>query len=216
MGYLELLQDDSAEFKERHRDHLEVVHRTAHRLLDLVADLLFTAQVRAGRVTLDKDVVSIGDLVDEALAASAPIAAERRIEMVVNGSTQAKVIGDKKRLAQVIDNLLSNALKFTSPGGFVAVSVNTFGNQVAIEVKDSGLGISAADQTKLFSRFFRSEATMENAIQGTGLGLSIVKAIVERHGGQITVDNIEGTGATFRVVLPLAASVSSVPIKEAA
>ncbi|MDX6370598.1 MAG: hypothetical protein QOG93_2100, partial [Gaiellaceae bacterium] len=143
VGYLELLQDDAADFEEQHRDHLEVVHRNAHRLLDLVADLLFTAQVRAGRVTLEKDVVSVGDLLDEALAASAPVAAERNIEMVVNGSTQAAVIGDGKRLAQVLDNLLSNALKFTSPGGSVAVSVNTIGDRVAIEIKDSGIGISA-------------------------------------------------------------------------
>jgi signal transduction histidine kinase len=216
VGYLELLQDDAADFKEQHRDHLEVVHRNAHRLLDLVADLLFTAQVRAGRVTLEKNVVSIGDLLDQALAASAPIAAERNIEMVVEGSTQAAVIGDEKRLAQVVDNLLSNALKFTKPGGSVTVTVKTLGDRVAIEIKDSGIGISAADQTKLFSRFFRTETAMQNAIQGTGLGLSIVKAIVEGHGGEITVDSIEGEGATFRVVLPLAASISSVPVKEAA
>ena len=216
VGYLELLQDDSADFTEEHRDHLEVVHRNAHRLLDLVADLLFTAQVRAGRVTLEKDVVSIGDLLDQALAASAPVAAGRNIEMVVNESTQAAVIGDEKRLAQVVDNLLSNALKFTQPGGSVTVDVNTLGDQVAIEIKDSGIGISAEDQTKLFSRFFRTESAMQNAIQGTGLGLSIVKAIVEGHGGTITVDSAEGKGATFRVVLPLAVSVSSEPIKEAA
>jgi signal transduction histidine kinase len=216
VGYLELLQDDAADFKGQHREYLEVVHRNAHRLLDLVADLLFTAQVRAGRVTLEKNVVSIGDLLDQALAASAPVAAERNIEMVLDGSTQAAVIGDAKRLAQVVDNLLSNALKFTSPGGSVTVTVKTLGDRVAIQVKDSGMGISAADQTRLFSRFFRTETAMQNAIQGTGLGLSIVKAIVEGHGGEITVDSIEGEGATFRVVLPLAPSISSVPIKEAA
>ena len=138
------------------------------------------------------------------------------IEMVVNRTTRAAVLGDEKRLAQVFDNLISNALKFTTQGGFVTVSVNTLGDRVAIEVKDSGIGISAADQTKLFSRFFRTEAAMRNAIQGTGLGLSIVKAIVEGHGGKITVDSVEGKGATFRIVLPLAVSVSSEPIEEAA
>jgi signal transduction histidine kinase len=87
---------------------------------------------------------------------------------------------------------------------------------VVIEVSDTGLGISPADQKKLFTRFFRTEAAMRKAIKGTGLGLSIVKAIVEGHGGEITVESAEGKGATFRIVLPLAAAVGSQPVKEAA
>ncbi|MGZ8696785.1 MAG: sensor histidine kinase, partial [Gaiellaceae bacterium] len=128
----------------------------------------------------------------------------------------ADVIGDKQRLAQVIDNLLSNALKFTPSSGSVGISVIAREATVLIEVKDSGIGISAADQKKLFTRFFRTEAAMRKAVKGTGLGLSIVKVIVEGHGGAITVESAEGKGATFRIVLPLAASVTSQPVEEAA
>jgi signal transduction histidine kinase len=136
--------------------------------------------------------------------------------MKVHVRDDADVIGDRQRLAQVIDNLLSNALKFTPPNGSIGISVIARHDKVVIEVADSGIGISAADQTKLFIRFFRTEAAVRKAIKGTGLGLSIVKAIVEGHGGEISVESAEGKGATFRIVLPLAAAVGSQPVKEAA
>jgi signal transduction histidine kinase len=215
VGYLELVQDDKDELKEEHREHLEVVSRNAHRLLGLVSDLLFAAQVQAGRVTLEKDLVSIPELLDEAVAASLPTATSRQIAVTVHRHDAAEVIGDRQRLAQVIDNLLSNALKFTPANGSVGVSVIARENTVLIEVADSGLGISPADQKKLFTRFFRTEKAIRKSIQGTGLGLSIVKAIVEGHGGEITVESAEGKGATFRVTLPLAVSVTQ-PVEEAA
>jgi len=216
VGYLELVQEDKDELKEEHQSHLEVVQRNAHRLLGLVSDLLFAAQVQAGRVTLEKDLVSIPELLDQAVTAALPAAADSHIEMTVRVRDDADVIGDKQRLAQVIDNLLSNALKFTPPNGSVGISVIAREDTVLIEVEDSGIGISAADQKKLFTRFFRTEAAMRKAIKGTGLGLSIVKAIVEGHGGEITVESTEGKGATFRVVLPLAAAMAAQPVKEAA
>jgi signal transduction histidine kinase len=216
VGYLELVQEEGDELKEEHRNHLAVVERNAHRLLGLVSDLLFAAQVQAGRVTLERDLVSVSELVDEAVAAALPTAADRQIGITVHASDVAHVIGDRQRLAQVFDNLLSNALKFTPPNGSVVVSMFARDTTVLIEVSDTGLGISPADQKKLFTRFFRTEAAIRKAIKGTGLGLSIVKAIVEGHGGEISVESTEGKGATFRIVLPLAVAVGSQPVKEAA
>ena len=167
-------------------------------------------------MTLEKDFVSVSELVDQAVAAALPTAADRQIGITVHASDVAHVIGDRQRLAQVFDNLLTNALKFTPPNGSVAVSMFARDTTVLIEVSDTGLGISPADQKKLFTRFFRTEAAMRKAIKGTGLGLSIVKAIVEGHGGEISVESAEGKGATFRIVLPRAAAVGSQPVKEAA
>ena len=116
----------------------------------------------------------------------------------------------------MLDNFFLNVLKFTPSGGSVGISVTARDDTVLIEVEDSGIGISAADQKKLFTRFFRTEAAMRKAVKGTGLGLSIVKAIVEGHGGEITVESAEGQGATFRITLPIAASVASLPVEEAA
>jgi signal transduction histidine kinase len=215
VGYLELVQEDEEELKEEHRSHLAVVQRNAHRLLGLVSDLLFAAQVQAGRVTLEKDFVDVSELLDEAIAAALPTAADRQIDMTLHAGDIAHVIGDRQRLAQVFDNLLSNALKFTPPNGSVVVSMFARDTTVLVEVSDTGLGISPADQKKLFTRFFRTETAMQKEIKGTGLGLSIVKAIVEGHGGEITVESAEGKGATFTIVLPLAAAVVPQPVKEA-
>lgn len=106
-------------------------------------------------------------------------------------------------MAQVIDNLLSNALKFTPPGGRVDVRVAAGTGTVVIEVSDTGIGISASEQGRLFERFYRTAAAESGAIPGTGLGLAISKMIVEAHGGTIWVESDEGRGARFSLVLPL-------------
>ena len=104
----------------------------------------------------------------------------------------------------MLDNLLSNALKFTPEGGRVSVSVHTDGDRAVVEVQDNGVGIPGAEQNRLFERFFRSSRATENAIPGTGLGLAITKAIAERHGGRISVESEEDAGTSVRVELPLA------------
>src|SRR6266508_4126425 len=133
-----------------------------------------------------------------------------------NSGRLLRLVGDRGRLAQVLDNLVSNALKFTREGGAVTVRTSSEGEHVAVEVSDTGIGIALEDQPKLFERFFRSKAAAEEAIPGTGLGLAIVKAIVEAHGGRITVDSKEGRGTTFRVELPLLARSEPVEAMEAA
>jgi signal transduction histidine kinase len=113
-------------------------------------------------------------------------------------------------LAQVLDNLVSNALKFTPEGGMVEISTKLDGDHVSLEVADTGIGIPIADQPRLFERFFRSPGAEDRAIPGTGLGLAIVKAIVEAHKGEIKIDSKEGRGTTFRVDLPLTAEARGV------
>jgi signal transduction histidine kinase len=109
------------------------------------------------------------------------------------------------RLAQLLDNLVSNAIKFTPEGGQVGVRTYVEDGSVALEVSDTGMGISAADQRRLFERFFRTQKATAEAIQGTGLGLAISKAIVEAHGGTLAVASEEGHGTTVRAAFPLPA-----------
>ena len=113
------------------------------------------------------------------------------------------VRGHRVRLVQVVDNLISNALKFTPSGGRVDVRLSAVDGAAVIEVQDTGLGISDDEQQQLFERFFRSSQATKNQIPGSGLGLTITKAIVERHGGQIELESSEGVGTTVRVRLPL-------------
>jgi signal transduction histidine kinase len=202
LGYLELLQQDREQLTQRQRHFVGVVGRNADRLLNIVVDLLFVAQAQAGQLTLDRQPLDLSGLVDHAVEAALPAANERQITIIAVPCAGAIVRGDSQRLEQVLDNLLSNALKFTPRNGSVEVRVSTRRGEVALEVADSGIGIPPSAQRELFTRFFRTDAAIAAAIQGTGLGLSIVKAIVEGHGGQVGVESVEGEGATFRVTLP--------------
>ncbi len=216
-GYLDLVLDEEAgELTSEQRRFLDAVERNSGRLLRLVGDLLFVAQADAGRLSLEQAKVDVAGLAAECVEGAQPAATEKAITLSLSASPVPALVGDRGRLAQVLDNLVSNALKFTREGGAVTVRTSSEGEHVAVEVSDTGIGIALEDQPKLFERFFRSTAAAEEAIPGTGLGLAIVKAIVEAHGGRITVDSKEGRGTTFRVELPLLARSEPVEAMEAA
>jgi len=201
-GYVELLLEDEA--NEERRGYLSIVDRNAQRLLGLVSDLLFTARLQDGRLELERTEVDLRRLVADAIQSARPRAESARIELVVEADAVPPVLGEAVRLAQLLDNLVSNAVKFTPSGGRVTVRLSSDGTQARIEVSDTGIGIAPAEREKLFERFFRSQAALERQIQGTGLGLYISKAIVEAHGGRIGVQSIVGEGTTFVVELPTA------------
>ena len=121
--------------------------------------------------------------------------------LATNGAPEIRA--DPGRIAQVLDNLVSNAVKFTPKGGSVNVVVDGDENTARLVVSDSGFGIPADEQEQVFSRFFRARNAMENAIPGTGLGLAITKALVERHGGQIALASEENGGTRVTVTLPV-------------
>jgi signal transduction histidine kinase len=171
--------------------------------MQLVGDLLFMAQVEAGKLALDLEEVQLRELVDECLEAARPIADDRGIELVAEVEETPSMLGDRSRLSQVLDNLISNALKFTPRSGRVSVRVSMAGHEVVVEIQDTGVGIPSAEQDRLFERFFRSSTASEQAIPGTGLGLTIAKAIVERHEGSIAIESTEGVGTTVSVRLPV-------------
>jgi PAS domain S-box-containing protein len=203
-GYLELLLDGGAgDLSEDQQRFLTVVERNSKRLMQLVGDLLFMAQVEAGKLALELEEVELRELVGECLEAARPIADDRGIELVAEVEETPSMLGDRSRLTQVLDNLISNALKFTPRSGRVSVRVSLAGDDVLVEVEDTGVGIPADEQERLFERFFRSSKASEQAIPGTGLGLTIAKAIVERHEGSITIESTEGVGTTVRVRLPV-------------
>ena len=207
-GYLDLVLDEEAgDLNPEQRRFLEAVERNSGRLLRLVGDLLFVAQADAGRLSLEQAKVDLAGLAADCVEGAAPAAAQKSINLVLAATPVPAFVGDKGRLAQVLDNLVSNALKFTPEGGSVEVSTKVTGNCVSIEVADTGIGIPVADQPRLFERFFRSSVADDQAIPGTGLGLAIVKAIVEAHKGEITIDSKEGRGTTVRIDLPLAETI---------
>ena len=203
-GYTELLLDGEAgELGDDQRQFLGVVERNAHRLLHLVGDLLFLAQVEAGKLVLDVGAVDLGAVASESVEAARPQAEAKRITLTLATGPVPLVAGDRARIGQLMDNLVSNAIKFTPEGGRVDVRVRALSKRAVFEVRDSGIGIPANEREHLFQRFYRTSTATEQAIQGTGLGLAISKAIVEAHDGRITLTSEQDVGTTFRVELPL-------------
>ncbi|MEZ5099159.1 MAG: PAS domain S-box protein [Thermoleophilia bacterium] len=206
LGYLELLLTETDELDEQQRHFLGVVERNAQRLLRLVGDLLFVAQMDAGRLTLEEGSADIAGIVSDCVLGQRPRAEARGIVVDVDVANVPPIPGDRARLGQLVDNLLSNAIKFTPDGGSVGLRVVSAGDVVVLEVSDSGIGIPPDEQARLFDRFFRASTATSRQIQGTGLGLTITKAIAEAHGGSISFESSEERGTTFRVGLPAAAA----------
>jgi PAS domain S-box-containing protein len=223
LGYLELvLEDEDQPLTDEQRTYLTTVERNAGRLLRLVGDLLFTAQVDAGRFSLDPRDVDLAGVVRSAEETVRVTAATAGVEVVVDVPQGGLVVpGDAVRLGQACDNLVSNAVKFTPSGGRVTLSLRTAwaapdGTVSADErpgsapvarlaVSDTGMGIPTGEQGKLFTRFFRSSTAQRNAVPGVGLGLAITKAITTAHGGTLDLVSAEGEGTTFTLTLPRAA-----------
>ena len=205
IGYLELTLDD-ANLTDEQRGYLGVVDHNADRLLRLVDDLLFVAQFEAGQLEARSGEVDLAAVARQAVAEAQPSAVEKGITLTSDANIAAPVQADKGRMFRTLGNLVSNAIKFTPAGGDVRVSVSRVDGAVSLEVADTGIGIAAADQERLFDRFFRTSAVAEQQFPGAGLGLYIARAIVEAQGGSITVRSEPDEGASFFVSLPAAVS----------
>lgn len=202
LGHLELLNEES--LPETIADRIQVVERNAVRLRHLVSDLL---QVRDGDVRLDRRPTDVGALLRDAIEGARPGAevAGLRVSLDPGGIGHADgvvAVLDEDRIRQVVDNLVSNALKYTDTGGSVRVAARLDRDSIVIEVTDTGIGIEPDELERVFTRFFRGQLALDRQIPGTGLGLSIVHAIVAAHGGTIDCTSRPGGGTTFCVRIP--------------
>jgi len=204
-GFLEMLEDEEHVLGEAGRQYLEVIRRSTERLHALVEDLLLVAQIEARRVELQLAPVDLGELAARAAEAARPSAREKQVDLQVHANGPPVVLGDAKRLTQVLDNLVSNAVKFTPEGGAVTITVGQNGAGARLVVADTGIGVPKDEQKQVFSRFFRASTATRRAIPGTGLGLAICHALVEQHGGSIEFSSREGKGTEVVVTLPAAA-----------
>ncbi|MCI1017464.1 PAS domain-containing protein [Microbacterium sp. C5A9] len=214
IGFLDLLQNDPAQpLTADQQEFVGIIERNAQRLLNLVGDLLFTAQVESGRFPLERRDADVGELVRNAVASSGPHAQREGIELVAEVPTApVRMSIDSGRMGQAVDNLLSNAIKFTTVGGRVTASVRQVDAGVEVAVRDTGVGIPEDEQGMLFTRFFRASTATRNAVPGVGLGLTITRAIVLAHGGSMDVTSREGVGTEFRMILPVSPRTEAIPI----
>ena len=204
-GFLEMLEDEEHALGDAGRQYLDVIRRATERLHSLVEDLLLVAQIEARRIELQLTPVDLRELVTRAAESARPAAQEKQIDVDVVTDSPPPVLGDVQRLTQVLDNLVSNAVKFTPDGGAVTISVAGENGDARLVVSDNGIGVSEEEQKQVFSRFFRASTATARAIPGTGLGLAICHALIEQHGGSIEFRSREGKGTDVVVTLPAAA-----------
>lgn len=199
IGNLDLVLADTEGLDSPVVRRVEVAQRNAERLLALVSDLLMSA---SAAVHLHPRRTDLAGLVEASLGSAQAHAQASRVclAMDVQGPLWAHV--DPLRISQALDNLVSNAIKYSPDGGSVRVSASAGDGLVRLHVADTGMGMTAADAGRVFTRFFRSPAVRDGSIPGAGLGLSITKAIVEGHGGSISCRTSPGHGSTFTLELP--------------
>ena len=186
------------------RDLVNIAASNCDRLVRLVNDILDMEKIESGKMTFDMRLLEVSAMLTEAVAANQAFAAQHQATITIDGMLPALcVLGDHGRLVQVMNNLLSNAAKFTPPGGAVHVSLDRIEGQARLTVRDEGPGIPVSYQSRMFQKFTQADSSDTRQKGGTGLGLSIAKAIVEQHGGRISYQTAANKGTSFFVDLPL-------------
>ena len=218
LGMAELL-DAKIEEPEKKR-MVGVIRESGENLLSILNDILDMSKIEAGKLVFETVPFRMSDLMPKVTDLYSLKAEERGIELeVMTGSGADKPrLGDPHRVRQILNNLVSNAIKFTPDGGEVTVTVSArVGRPVVIEVKDSGIGMTEEQKASLFSDFTQADNTITRRFGGTGLGLAIVGRLIEMMGGTIDVDSVPDRGSTFRVSLPLEAgpeTISNAPAEK--
>jgi signal transduction histidine kinase len=209
IGYLDMIMDDGVgQLPDETARMLEIVDRNAHRLNNLVEDVLTLSRSDAGNIQQSIQPVKLVALLQSVISTLAPAAASGRIHLSLREpASDVQVDADQEQLEQVFVNIISNAVKFTPAGGSVAVDISSSVSdagmpRACVKVRDTGIGIPADEVPKLYGRFFRASNATAAAIQGTGLGLSIVQDLVHQHGGELHISSRLHEGTTVSVQLP--------------
>ncbi|MET3422388.1 signal transduction histidine kinase [Actinoplanes tereljensis] len=199
-GYLEVLGDPESPPSEN-QQFLDRIRRNSDRLMALVDDMLLAAQAGQSSLVLDRTTLDLAELARDAVARNRVLAEGRGLEISAVADQPVLVRADLQRLGQAVERLVLNGVKFT-PRGWIRVTAVIDGDDAVLEVRDTGIGISPADQQRVLAPFRRAAAAERHEVQGAGLGLSIVKAIVDAHDGTLTIDSAAGHGATISIRLP--------------
>jgi signal transduction histidine kinase len=192
---------------EKQADYLKDIHESGRHLLSLINDILDLSKIEAGRMELELSTFDLRAAISNAMTLVRERAQRYGVQLAAHlDPGLAEWRADERKVKQILLNLLSNAVKFTPEGGRVEVSAKLDTQCVEIAVKDSGVGISAEDQAKLFEEFRQVGSDATRKAEGTGLGLALTRKFVELHGGAIRVASAPGSGSTFSFSLPSAAA----------
>ena len=214
-GYIETLSDQPKISPEELSRILGVMERHSKRLGLLVDDLLTLAQLESAQPDLQMSDISLLELLHGAAHDWERKFSDKRLQVIVDASDDLpSILGDETRLQEILYNLLDNAVKYSREGGTIRLQAQQIGNEIAIGVSDTGVGIGKNDLPRIFERFYRVDKARSRELGGTGLGLSIVKHIAQLHGGRVEAESKPGQGTTMRVVIPLATPPVPAPVTQ--
>ena len=200
---VEALADGMIDDPDTSRRYLQQARKQIDHLSLLIDDLFQVSQLDAGGIPLNLEPASLADLISDTLENFSGLAAQQHIMLSGSAAPEIDPIRmDVVRIGRVLNNLISNSLRYTQPGGTVSIQAEALAGKVRVTVQDSGEGISANDLPHVFERFYRGEKSRNQATGGSGLGLAIAKGIIEAHGGQIVVESQQGQGTSFTFWLP--------------
>ena len=198
-----LLSNAAGEIPEKARDMLSIGYRNADRLVMIINDILDIEKIAADQMPFELETAPLAEVINEAVAANEQFADRFDVKVTIDErDLETRASYDFGRTLQVLTNLLSNAAKFSPPGGEVIVSVSEAGGAVRVSIKDQGQGLSPEAQEKVFERFSQISTASNRGVAGTGLGLNIARAIMEKQGGRIGVNSNLGEGSTFYIEFP--------------
>lgn len=198
-----LLEEEAGPLNDNQRKFLNITKQSAVRLNVLISDLLDISRIESGRLNLNMGPASLADILQKSAEGLRGPAENKQITLAVTcPSALPEIWGDPMRLQQVVDNLISNAIKFTDRGGRVDVSVIEKGDFLQVSVTDTGPGLDTAEQQRVFDMFYQADTSARRPAGGAGLGLAIARGIVSMHRGQLWVESEKGKGATFSFIIP--------------
>lgn len=204
--YLEALKDDDLIHKDAQvaKDYLDEIYTSNERLIKLVGDLLNVSRIEQSKVRNEPELTDISEFIKVLLKQLEVEAKKKQIRISLSDKTESllKINIDQEKFREVLENLISNAIKYTDQSGQVEITISYSGNKLQIDIKDNGMGIAKEDQPKIFTRFFRTAEAVKKDTSGAGLGLYIVKSYIEGWGGKIWFESEKGKGTTFHFSLP--------------
>ena len=211
-GFAETLLAGAIDDPQNRGRFLQIIVEHSRRLARLTEDLLMLSKMDADRLEFETRRIPVAAFIESCIETAKPRARDKDLSLAVNQADKIPdIAGDRRRLTEVLQNLLDNAIQYTPAGGQILVSAGANGSEVEFTVSDTGIGIPQAEQPRIFERFYRVDVARSREVGGTGLGLAIAKHLVEGHGGEIWVDSEVGQGSQFHFTIPVFDTERAVP-----
>lgn len=200
-GFTALISNRKEQVSPELAGYLSAISEASARLKVLVNDLLQVARSESGTIKIALEPLDAKQIIEAAVRQITPLASEKKINIILSLSSDNNILAEPKKLSEICENLLSNGVKYNKDGGSLTITSKVDNDKYLLEFKDTGFGIPSSEQSRVFTKFFRSESAIVRQLPGTGLGLFVVRMLIEKLGGKISFKSVEGQGTIFKLIL---------------